>query len=428
MIDFILYLVKVNIAFIVLFLFYIIFLKNLTFYKLNRTWILGAMLFAFLIPHLNLGMSIYDNLLTSKFNLSNELNDSNLVEVQSLPLQNSLSFSMYEYLLVLYVLIAAVRLFYSFIQVFKVSKLKSKFKHVKQEGFNYYLQNNDAIPFSFFNNIFIPQNYYSSEYYKSVVEHEKVHARQYHSLDLLFVEFFKALMWFNPLVYFVQKELKIIHEYLVDDCLLKNNVNMKDYVELLIENSTNKLSPSWVNGFTNSELKKRVVMMTSNKSNNIKKLIYLGGLPIVVTLLFAFSNHKLSEDNVPSLRPVDDALSFPIVSGFGMRMHPIQKIKKLHKGIDIKAPIGTPIMATADGIVVKTELHEAYGKMVVIKHNDTYESLYAQMSKIDVKPGDLIMKGEKIGEVGNSGKSTGPHLHFEIEENGKKVNPELFIK
>lgn len=127
----------------------------------------------------------------------------------------------------------------------------------------------------------------------------------------------------------------------------------------------------------------------------------------------------------PSRSPLNE--KHKITSGFGMRMHPIFKKKKMHRGIDISAEKGTPVYATADGVVEKAITHNKYGRMVVVRHDDTYESLYAQLSSFEVKTGDEIKKGDLIGRVGSSGLSTAPHLHYEVLKNGEPVNPEKYF-
>ena len=111
-------------------------------------------------------------------------------------------------------------------------------------------------------------------------------------------------------------------------------------------------------------------------------------------------------------------------SPFGMRKHPIDGFIKMHKGTDFAAPMGTPIMASGDGIVVKAGWCGGGGNCVKIKHNSVYQTIYAHMSKFAnrVKSGVRVKQGQIIGYVGSTGKSTGPHLHYEVIENGKKIN------
>ena len=114
-------------------------------------------------------------------------------------------------------------------------------------------------------------------------------------------------------------------------------------------------------------------------------------------------------------------------SSFGMRKHPILGYNKMHRGTDLAAPEGTPIMASGDGTIIKAGWCGGGGNCVKIKHNKTYQTIYAHMknfSKIAI-PGKRIKQGQIIGYVGSTGLSTGPHLHYEVIENGKKINSQL---
>lgn len=127
---------------------------------------------------------------------------------------------------------------------------------------------------------------------------------------------------------------------------------------------------------------------------------------------------------VPSIRPLKQSSDIKLLSGYGMRKHPIHKIKKMHFGIDFTAKVGTPIHSTGDGVVVKTRKSKSgYGNHVVIDHGFGYKTLYAHMHDVEVKKGQVITKGEIIGTVGNTGTSTAPHLHYEVIQKGKKVDP-----
>lgn len=132
---------------------------------------------------------------------------------------------------------------------------------------------------------------------------------------------------------------------------------------------------------------------------------------------------------LPELKPVPDHIN--LSSGFGVRMHPVYKRHLMHWGIDFPVLSGTPVKAAANGLVLKVMpigTKSSYGKYVVIAHDDTYKTLYAHLSKIIVREGELVEKGDIIARSGNTGISTSPHLHFEVIENGKRVNPLRFIK
>ena len=134
---------------------------------------------------------------------------------------------------------------------------------------------------------------------------------------------------------------------------------------------------------------------------------------------------------IPSIKPVrEDKLKRKIryLSGFGWRDHPIYHIPKFHKGIDFTAPKGTPIQATGNGVVKAVIIKKrGYGKHVIIDHGYGYETLYGHMSKILVKKGQKVVRGQTIGYVGSTGSSTAPHCHYEVHYKGKAINPIDFV-
>ena len=132
--------------------------------------------------------------------------------------------------------------------------------------------------------------------------------------------------------------------------------------------------------------------------------------------------------SIPSIQPVSNKQLERIASGFGARIDPIYKIMKFHAGLDFTAPSGTPIYATGNGTVELAEYHEGgFGNHVWIQHGFTYRSHYCHMLKIKAKKGQVVKRGEVIGWVGSTGKSTGPHCHYEVEKNGEKLDPIHFF-
>ena len=131
--------------------------------------------------------------------------------------------------------------------------------------------------------------------------------------------------------------------------------------------------------------------------------------------------------SMPVLKPVADKYVNRLASGYGTRFHPILKVNKMHKGLDFAASTGTPIYATGDGSVKVSEFNSGYGNMVVLKHGNGYESLYAHMSRAKVRSGQKVKRGDVIGYVGSTGLSTGAHLHYEIHKNGETVDPVMYF-
>lgn len=137
-------------------------------------------------------------------------------------------------------------------------------------------------------------------------------------------------------------------------------------------------------------------------------------------------NDKIQDQqvNIDFLKPLDGKIG----SEFGMRIHPLKRIEFFHKGIDIEALSGVDIYAAGGGVVEQAVFEPSYGYFIKIKHNDTFSTLYAHCSKLLVERGDKVSKGEKIALVGATGLVNGPHLHFELFENGTQVNPRKYIE
>jgi murein DD-endopeptidase MepM/ murein hydrolase activator NlpD len=131
---------------------------------------------------------------------------------------------------------------------------------------------------------------------------------------------------------------------------------------------------------------------------------------------------------IPAIQPVSNKDLNRIASGFGYRIDPVYKVQKFHAGLDFTAPQGTPIYATADGTVKEAAFSSGgYGNNVVINHGYGYETLYGHMYRIKARAGQKVKRGEVIGYVGSTGKSTGPHCHYEVHKNGQPVDPVYFF-
>lgn len=127
--------------------------------------------------------------------------------------------------------------------------------------------------------------------------------------------------------------------------------------------------------------------------------------------------------HIPAIQPVPEKYLRTMASGYGVRRDPVYGTMKFHEGMDFSAPVGTPVYATADGTVVVSSWQSAYGNMVEINHGYNYTTRYAHMSKLIARQGQSVKRGDLIGLVGNTGKSTGPHLHYEVRYRGAPQNP-----
>lgn len=176
-------------------------------------------------------------------------------------------------------------------------------------------------------------------------------------------------------------------------------------------------------GFNNSEL----IIKTAEMVDKISKQLYIQSISFDEVVELAKNKADMLE-SIPAIQPVSNTDLKRVASGYGYRIHPIYKTRKMHHGLDFSAPVGTPIYSTGKGKVVKViSKTRGYGKYVVIDHGYGYETLYAHMDGFNVYKGKNVKRGDVIGWVGNSGTSTSPHLHYEVLKNGSKINPINFF-
>lgn len=159
----------------------------------------------------------------------------------------------------------------------------------------------------------------------------------------------------------------------------------------------------------------------------------LEAIAIIHTSLIPVAAHAAQpETGTVVLAASRMAFVYPVMgprmsSDFGVRKHPIKKVRRHHDGIDLAAPVGATIRAIADGQVMYADPHGGYGKYIVIRHLNGFTSHYGHCDRMDVAPGSQVVAGQIIGTVGNSGASTGPHLHFEIRKDGTAQDPERYL-
>lgn len=166
-----------------------------------------------------------------------------------------------------------------------------------------------------------------------------------------------------------------------------------------------------------------VILKLRGLVDNLRRKIYIESKSQDEVVELAESKEKLFAA-IPAIQPVANKQLIALASGFGMRIHPVYKVKKMHTGIDFAASIGTPIYATADGVVDRLDVSfSGYGKMIEIDHGFGYRTRYAHMHGFAVRQGQRVKRGDLIGYVGDTGLSTAPHLHYEVFVNGIHANP-----
>lgn len=165
-----------------------------------------------------------------------------------------------------------------------------------------------------------------------------------------------------------------------------------------------------------------LVVNTTQKMDVLHRQLYIQSKSFDEVVDLCKNNDEMLKC-IPAIQPVSNKNLKQTASGYGYRIDPIYKTTKFHSGMDFSANIGTPVYATGDGRVVKVGWESGYGKLIKIDHGFGYMTWYAHLNDYNVRVGQKVVRGEVIGKVGNTGKSTGPHLHYEVHVKGKVVNP-----
>ncbi len=472
------YLLKVMTIQGVFFLLYYLFLKNKTTYALNRSYLLGTLFIAFAIPFLEIPISEksipnitpevevfeWDN----ESIIADETTQSESFQVDSIKKIEYGTIIQWVYL----VLVSAL-IFRSIFHLLILQKLKKQSVYVERKWFRLF-KTSQIHPFSFLSNIFIPQKIFGTNSFDQILEHECEHVRQRHSIDRLLIDFMVALFWFNPFMYLYRRALIEIHEYQADAAVIKKFTDPIGYQEVLFSQLKSSPYSGLVSHFNFSTIKKRIVMINKQK-NKSAVWVYLLAAPVTFFVILAFANKQLEEPIIvqkaetekaeqvepestseeetteteeeeevpetietpelqqdrflPSILPLKDAKNAKVTSGFGKRRDPIDNKVKMHKGLDLRTPVGSVVISTADGVVHQAGYDDKYGYFVLIEHGDQYMTRYSQLSELKVKRGDKVKRSDEIALSGNTGRSTGPHLHYEVIEVGAgHQDPRNYIK
>ncbi len=443
--NFFIYLIQASICLAVFYCSYYVFFRDLTFHKINRILLLLLLPISLCLPFLNQ----VEILITNPTVIIPNFDDILLVEnpTQDVLLEPSQhlekNWSLVNLLSLVYsigVFICMLRLLLSIIQLYK---LKKRSKTFIKDGFCFISADTPNV-FSCFRWIFIPKDKIN-EIDTSILEHEKVHIKLGHTLDLIVTEVYLVVFWFNPFSYLFRKSIKSIHEFQADKFVIDNQVKKSYYLELLIKNLGVQQNVKLYSYFNHSLIKKRIDMITKTNSNQQKLIRYILLIPILAVLFMAFIKPKsntntdhiieqvlteeIAIETPPSIFPIQQGSKNDITAVYGKNFnHPIRKKKVFHGGIDIRAKIGTPIIATANGTITLAKNQGDWGNLIVISHADGYETWYAHLESFNSKKNQQVQKGQIIGYSGNTGLSTGPHLHYEVKHNGKRLNPMDFFK
>lgn len=446
-------LIEISLCCLLLFAVYKVVLENTVMHRLKRSILLFCLLFPLAVPFIDLELKENVSPVLTGTNLVTESIAMAISDVKSLPPEpqaysedNSPTykthFSWSRALLVICGAVSCILLFRFIINLVKLLKKGAKRSSFKRNGCSIVVAESTEVPHNFLNTIFINRVDYENDLLRErLLTHEIAHARQLHSIDIILLELIRVLFWFNPVYYFLGKSIRLNHEYLADAKVIQTHGNTPDYQRLLLAfiNRSTEANPQLASFSNYSLTKKRFKMMTQKMSTTAKILrsIALVAMVVLVTSSFVLKPkvveistlsvqepvHSVSGQNTPDILPLQQKDIQRLTSNFGMRKDPITGERKMHLGLDYSAKTGTPVMTTADGMVEKVKEDIGYGKQIQIRHNNTYQTLYAQLSETNVNVGDKVKKGQVIGKVGSTGLSTAPHLHYEVIENGVRVDP-----
>jgi beta-lactamase regulating signal transducer with metallopeptidase domain len=442
------YLLRVSVCLAVFYLLYITLFRNKTFFRTNRFYLLTGLVIAFVIPLIKITLP------AQSFNLV-------LQEAISKPIYQPLQefsqlsniepvdqvFNYRQVVVSIYVSGCFLLLFKLLFSIVSIIRLKRK-SEVQSLGSFTLVRSRFAYPFSFFNLIFIPQH----EIDPLILEHEKIHVRQRHWVDLILIELATMVLWFNPVIFLYRKALKMQHEYIADACVIKNTgISLEKYLQCMLKQIQFENAAASTSHFYSKSIKKRVMMMTRNKTPFRFMLTYSLFLPVLCVMLCAYcipsgektvtpvfqgietfatvpgTHTKAIEDRYrPSASPVEPKKKKNILP-FGMRINPATNKLQHHSGIDIIMDEGETVMATGDGIVVESVNDPVRGNFVLIKHGGVYATQYSHLRNAVVIIGDKVKKGQTIGYIGSTGLSIKPHLHYEVLKYGHMVDPKDYL-
>jgi len=221
-----------------------------------------------------------------------------------------------------------------------------------------------------------------------------------------------------------QKELGLIENELEFLQKTDDNIYRTIFEAEPIPNSRRESGIGGVNrytdleGFNNSE----IVIEIAKRLDKIKKKLYVQTKSFDEIIDLAKNKEDMLA-SVPAIQPISNKDLRKTASGWGYRMHPIYKIRLFHYGIDFTAPTGTEVFSTGNGTIIEARRSLGFGNTILIDHGYGYKTRYAHLNSFNVRKGQEVIRGDVIAFVGDTGRSTAPHLHYEVIQNGKKVNP-----
>lgn len=290
-----------------LYSFYKLFLERESMYKINRFYLLFSLIFSLMAPLYKIDLPIT----ATEANISPELLAFLMQNPELLQQEKGVNFG--DILNVIYILVGViflVRFIYNLYEL--MFKIKTEEK-IKDQNITYILDLDSNQPYSFWKYIFIPEKQLKN-LHQNLIDHEKAHCIQKHSLDILLIEIFQILFWFNPFVYFYKKSIKLNHEFLADEYVLKKNSDLKTYQYQILDCIATQNPSMMASNFNFILTKKRLLMMTKNTSKRKVKILSFASLPFILSAFVLFSQKSFAQEVEKKAQKVEQALEKPVQS------------------------------------------------------------------------------------------------------------------
>jgi len=283
--EFYSYLVQSGVNLIILFGIYWLFLRRDTLYNVNRYYLLISLIVSFIFPLIEI--SVPGNGQTEYMYLLEAI----VITPDKLAASMPGSITMSKVLFIFYIAGSGFFLARLVYQLLQTALLIQKYGITYYNGVKMVIVDNEYVPFSLFNLVFINREETNKPYFEKIIEHEKAHVRQHHTLDLIVLELFLVIQWFNPFIWFYRKSLKSIHEYLADESVLSKGYSLVEYQQLLLNQTLGIQFSSLSNNFNHSLIKNRFIMMSKEKSKRaaMLKMVFIIPVAIVFTLIFTIT-------------------------------------------------------------------------------------------------------------------------------------------
>lgn len=375
-----------------LYSFYKLFLERESMYKINRFYLLFSLIFSLIAPLYKIDLPIT----ATETNISPELLAFLMQNPELLQQERGINFG--DILNVIYILVGViflVRFIYNLYEL--MFKIKTEEK-IKDQEITYILDLDSNQPYSFWKYIFISKKQLKS-LHQNLIDHEKAHCIQKHSLDILLIEIFQILFWFNPFIYFYKKSIKLNHEFLADEYVLQRNSDLKTYQHQILDCIATQNPSMMASNFNFILTKKRLLMMTKNTSKRKVKILSFASLPFILSAFVLFSQKSFAQEVEKKAQKVEQVLEKPVQSQAEILLGQATTLRdSLLKTDQVKT--ATPIEKVITKDELKTILKSNPQNKIIL--NDAGDIILNDSIKIK----DIVLKKELVPTIlyGTDGK------------------------